>query len=61
MYFGAKLFNITIKGAQEHYDQKKQSSESGFLHEKSSNSSETHTTTIPFILEVTGKVDMDVQ
>ncbi|WP_375660446.1 hypothetical protein, partial [Bartonella sp. CL74QHWL] len=39
-------------------DQQKQSSESGFLHEKSSNNSETHTTTIPSILEATGKIDM---
>ncbi len=38
----------------------KKSSESGFLHEKSSNSSETHITTISSILEATGKIDTDL-
>ncbi len=34
---------IVIKGAQEHLDQQAQSSSSGFLHEESSDSSQSHT------------------
>ncbi len=53
--------NILIKGAQEHYDQQQQSSESGFLHEKSSNSSQSHSTTVSSILGATGNVDLQAE
>ncbi|WP_375627200.1 hemagglutinin repeat-containing protein, partial [Bartonella sp. MU37NMGALS] len=36
---------IVIKGAQEQFDQQAQSSSSGFLHEESSDTSQSHTTT----------------
>ncbi|WP_375707628.1 hemagglutinin repeat-containing protein, partial [Bartonella sp. AA1HLJMS] len=49
---------IVIKGAQEHLDQQAQSSSSGFLHEKSSNSSQSHSTTVSSILGATGNVDL---
>uniref|UniRef100_UPI0035D0D8B5 hemagglutinin repeat-containing protein n=1 Tax=Bartonella sp. AD328YNZD TaxID=3243464 RepID=UPI0035D0D8B5 len=47
---------ITIKGAQEHLDQQAQSSSSGFLHEKSSDTSQSHTTTVSSILGATGNI-----
>ncbi|WP_039758251.1 hemagglutinin repeat-containing protein [Bartonella queenslandensis] len=51
--------NIVIKGAQEHYDQQHQSSKSGFLHEKSSNGFELHTTTVSSVLGATGNIVME--
>ncbi|SPU27769.1 Hemolysin precursor [Candidatus Bartonella washoeensis] len=53
--------DIVIKGSQEHYDQQKQSSESGFLHEESSDKSESHTTTVSSILGATGNIGMEAQ
>ncbi|WP_375703036.1 MULTISPECIES: hemagglutinin repeat-containing protein, partial [unclassified Bartonella] len=47
---------ITIKGAQEHLDQQAQSSSSGFLHEKSSDTSQSHTTTVSSILGAMGNI-----
>ncbi|WP_375667719.1 hemagglutinin repeat-containing protein, partial [Bartonella sp. AC130YNZD] len=47
---------IVIKGAQEHLDQQAQSSSSGFLHEKSSDTSQSHTTTVSSILGATGNI-----
>ncbi|WP_375702462.1 hemagglutinin repeat-containing protein, partial [Bartonella sp. AA89HNZF] len=47
---------ITIKGAQEHLDQQAQSSSSGFLHEESSDTSQSHTTTVSSILGATGNI-----
>ncbi|WP_375652147.1 hemagglutinin repeat-containing protein, partial [Bartonella sp. LB28NMGDW] len=52
---------ITIKGAQEHLDQQAQSSSSGFLHEKSSDTSQSHTTTVSSILGATGNIVLDAQ
>ncbi|WP_273760991.1 hemagglutinin repeat-containing protein, partial [Bartonella sp. AU16XJBT] len=48
--------NILIKGAQEKYDQQAQSSESGFLSSKSSDTSQSHTTTVSSILGATGNI-----
>uniref|UniRef100_UPI0035D017E6 hemagglutinin repeat-containing protein n=1 Tax=Bartonella sp. AP57NXGY TaxID=3243497 RepID=UPI0035D017E6 len=53
--------NILIKGAQEHYDQQYQSSSSSFLHEKSSDKSESHTTTVSSVLEATGNIDLQAE
>ncbi|WP_375680726.1 hemagglutinin repeat-containing protein, partial [Bartonella sp. AP6QHHD] len=52
---------ITIKGAQEHLDQQAQSSSSGFFHEKSSDTSQSHTTTVSSILGATGNIVLDAQ
>ncbi|WP_375616996.1 hemagglutinin repeat-containing protein, partial [Bartonella sp. AP58NXGY] len=52
---------IVIKGAQEHLDQQAQSSSSGFLHEKSSDTSQSHTTTVSSILGATGNIVLDAQ
>ncbi|WP_375702957.1 hemagglutinin repeat-containing protein, partial [Bartonella sp. AA131HXZ] len=52
---------ITIKGAQEHLDQQAQSSSSGFLHEESSDTSQSHTTTVSSILGATGNIVLDAQ
>ncbi|WP_019221832.1 hemagglutinin repeat-containing protein, partial [Bartonella senegalensis] len=53
--------NILIKGAQEKYDQQQQSSESGFLHDKSSNTSQSHTTTVSSVLGATGNIDLQAK
>uniref|UniRef100_UPI0035D02467 hemagglutinin repeat-containing protein n=1 Tax=Bartonella sp. PS17NMGDW TaxID=3243573 RepID=UPI0035D02467 len=53
--------NILIKGAQEHYDQQYQSSKSGFLHEESSNTSQSHTTTVSSVLGATGNIDLQAE
>ncbi|WP_208436419.1 hemagglutinin repeat-containing protein, partial [Bartonella vinsonii] len=53
--------DIVIKGAQEQFDQQHQSSESGFLHEESSDKSESHTTTVSSILGAAGNIDMEAQ
>ncbi|WP_208438834.1 hemagglutinin repeat-containing protein, partial [Bartonella grahamii] len=47
---------IVIKGAQEHLDQQAQSSSSGFLHEESSDTSQSHTTTVSSVLGATGNI-----
>ncbi|WP_273783013.1 hemagglutinin repeat-containing protein, partial [Bartonella sp. ML69XJBT] len=53
--------NILIKGAQEKYDQQQQSSKSGFLHEESSNTAESHTTTVSSIFLATGNIDLQAK
>ncbi|WP_345117184.1 hemagglutinin repeat-containing protein, partial [Bartonella jaculi] len=53
--------NILIKGAQEKYDQQAQSSKSGFLHEESSDTSQSHTTTVSSILGATGNIDLQAK
>ncbi|WP_273783873.1 hemagglutinin repeat-containing protein, partial [Bartonella sp. AU15XJBT] len=52
---------IVIKGAQEHLDQQAQSSSSGFLHEESSDTSQSHTTTVSSVLDATGNIVLDAQ
>ncbi|WP_375657267.1 hemagglutinin repeat-containing protein [Bartonella sp. CM120XJJH] len=52
---------IVIKGAQEHLDQQAQSSSSGFLHEESSDTSQSHSTTVSSILGATGNIVLDAQ
>ncbi|WP_396584119.1 hemagglutinin repeat-containing protein [Bartonella grahamii] len=47
---------IIIKGAKEHLDQQAQSSSSGFLHEKSSDTSQSHSTTVSSVLGATGNI-----
>ncbi|WP_375647458.1 hemagglutinin repeat-containing protein, partial [Bartonella sp. CR84HXZ] len=53
--------NVVIKGAQEQFDQQAQSSSSGFLHKKSSDKSESHTTTVSSFLGATGNIDINAQ
>lgn len=53
--------NILIKGAQEKYDQQQQSSKSGFLHEESSDTSQSHTITVSSILGATGNIDLQAK
>ncbi|WP_208541718.1 hemagglutinin repeat-containing protein, partial [Bartonella capreoli] len=53
--------NILIKGAQEHYEQQQQSSKSSFLHKKSSNSFQSHTTTVSSILGAMGNIDLQAE
>nr|WP_172462900.1 hemagglutinin repeat-containing protein [Bartonella doshiae] len=50
---------ITIKGAQEQFDQQQQSSSRSFLHEKSSDSSQSHSTTVSTVLGASGKIDIE--
>ncbi|WP_425283526.1 hemagglutinin repeat-containing protein [Bartonella doshiae] len=50
---------ITIKGAQEQFDQQQQSSSRSFLQEKSSDSSQSHSTTVSTVLGASGKIDIE--
>ncbi|WP_144754693.1 hemagglutinin repeat-containing protein [Bartonella saheliensis] len=53
--------HILITGEQEKYDQQAQSSESGFLHDKSSDNAESHSTTVSSILGATGNIDLQAK